>query len=248
MAGVTTVAVSPGSAGVVVVWESPEQLVLFADPITAATFWAPAVKSRTANTVPGFESFWQFGTNTTVLIGGPYLIRNATIEGTTLALRGDLNASAPLTVVAPPEVKQVAWNGARVSVREDGALLTGQLTRSASVQEVRVPALTGWRFSDSLPEIQSGFDDSSWTVANKTTTNLIPKPLFGDGRVLYGTFTTQVDAISEKEADEPFRQGVITGCTFSRLLYAVYLVDVPQAAKTMFSSGATSTRPAPRLL
>ncbi|KAI1781617.1 hypothetical protein LXA43DRAFT_1105617 [Ganoderma leucocontextum] len=51
------------------------------------------------DTVPGFESFWQFGTNTTVLVGGRYLVRNATISGGTLALRGNLNASVPLTVV-----------------------------------------------------------------------------------------------------------------------------------------------------
>ncbi|KAM5541250.1 hypothetical protein V8D89_005179 [Ganoderma adspersum] len=171
-ASVTTVAVAPA--------------VLFADPTTVATFWAPAVKSATASTVQGLESYWQFGTNTTVLVGGPYLVRNATIEGSTLALRGDLNASVPLTVVAPPAVKQVTWNGERVDVREEGAFLTGQLTQSASVGEVRVPAQAGWKFGDSLPEIQSGFDDGSWTVANRTTTNIEVQPLFGDGRVLYG--------------------------------------------------------------
>ncbi|KAM5536271.1 hypothetical protein V8D89_010048 [Ganoderma adspersum] len=186
-AGVTTIAVVPGSAGLVTVWESPSQLVLFADPGTAATFWAPAVKAATARTVPGLEAFWQFGTNETVLVGGPYLVRNATIEGDTLALHGDLNASVPLTVVAPPAVRAVTWNGARVpGLRAQGALLTGRLEERAAVREVRVPALTGWRFADSLPEVQGGFDDAGWTVANKTTTNINLKPLFGDGRVLYG--------------------------------------------------------------
>ena len=188
-AGATTVAVAPGPAGLVTVWESPTQLVLFADPATAATFWAPAVKSATT-TVSGLESFWQFGTNTTVLVGGPYLVRNATIseEGSTLALRGDLNASVPLTVVAPAAVKQVTWNGERVEVRAEGAFLTGQLAQSARVREARVPELTGWKFADSLPEVQSGFDDGGWTVANRTTTNIEVQPLFGDGRVLYGGF------------------------------------------------------------
>ena len=184
--GVTTVAVQPGSDGLLTIFDSPSQLILFADPVTAATFWAPAVRSPTRNTVPGFESFWQFGTNTTVLVGGPNLVRNATISGSTLALRGDLNASVPLTVVAPPAVKQVTWNGARVTVRSSGALLTGRLTESASVRNVTLPKLTGWKFNDSLPEIQPGFDDSTWTVANKTTTNISLKPQFGDGRVLYG--------------------------------------------------------------
>ncbi|PIL34786.1 hypothetical protein GSI_02573 [Ganoderma sinense ZZ0214-1] len=185
-AGVTTVSIVSGDTGLLTVWESASQLVFFADPVTAATFWAPPVKSQTADTVRGLESYWQFGTNTTVLVGGPYLVRNATISEGTLALRGDLNASVPLTVVAPPSVKEVTWNGERVDVRAEGALLTGWLAQSVSVSEVKVPALTGWKFADSLPEIQAEFDDSSWTVANKTKTNIEVKPLFGDGSVLYG--------------------------------------------------------------
>ena len=196
-AGSTTIAVLPGSAGLVTVWESSSQLVLFADPTTVATFWAPTIRSATAHTVPGFEAFWQFGTNATVLVGGPYLVRNATLsnEGHTLALRGDLNASVPLIVVAPRTVREVTWNGERVDVREEGALLTGRLTLGVSVREVRVPALTGWKFADSLPEVRGGFDDSGWRVANKTTTNLDPQPLFGDGRVLYGEFGMQCTTI-----------------------------------------------------
>ena len=83
---------------------------------------------------------------------------NTTIKGGALALRRDLNASAPLTVVTPLEITQVTWNGERVSVREDGALLTGYFVRSASVQGVTAPTLTGWRFRNSLLEIRNGFD------------------------------------------------------------------------------------------
>ena len=89
------------------IWDSDTQLVLFADPVTAATFWAPTVRSPTSHTVAGLENFFQFGTNTTVLVGGPYLVRNATLERGTLALRGDLNASVPLTVYAPDAVRAV---------------------------------------------------------------------------------------------------------------------------------------------
>ncbi len=159
--------------------------MLFADPVTAATFWAPAIKGATHNAVPELEDFWQFGTNTTVLVGGPNLVRNATIRGDTLVLRGDLNASVPLTVVAPSEVRSVTWNGARVTVKKEGhATLTGQLVQRSAAKNVKVPQLTGWKFKDSLPEIQPGFDDSKWTVANKTTTNLSVKPASGVN--LYG--------------------------------------------------------------
>ncbi len=185
--GFTTIAIQPGGAGLLTLWDSDEQLVLFADPVTAATFWAPAIRSETPETVPGFEHFWQFGTNTTALVGGPYLVRNATLNAGTLALRGDLNASVPLTIIAPPEAKHVTWNGEHVAVQDHGrGLLTGQLKQKTGVGSVKVPSLTGWKYADSLPEVQAGFDDSAWVVANKTRTNIFQKPVFGDGRVLYG--------------------------------------------------------------
>ncbi|KAM5536288.1 hypothetical protein V8D89_010065 [Ganoderma adspersum] len=183
------------SAGLLTIWDSDEQLVLFADPATTATFWAPAVRHPTSNgnTVAGLENFWQFGTNATVLVGGPHLVRNATLsrDSTTLALRGDLNASVALTVVAPPSVRAVSWNGKAVDVRGDGrGVLRGRLERSGDVERVRerVPKLEGWRFKDSLPEVRPGFDDAGWAVADHTTTNIFLKPVFGDGRVLYGAF------------------------------------------------------------
>ena len=103
----TIVSILPGDTGLVTIWDSDTQLVLFADPVTAATFWAPTVRSPTSHTVAGLENFFQFGTNTTVLVCGTYLVRNATLERGTLALRGDLNASVPLTVYAPDAVRAV---------------------------------------------------------------------------------------------------------------------------------------------
>ena len=184
----TTVTVSAGrNPGVVTLWDSDEQLVLFSDPATAATFWAPPVRAPTVNTIEGLETFWQFGTNTTVLVGGPYLVRNATIEGGTLAMFGDLNASVPLTIIAPTDVKTVMWNEKRVEVRSDGrGVLSGWLAQSGKTKLVTVPELSGWRFKDSLPEIGADFDDSDWVVADHTSTNITQGMLFGDGRVLYG--------------------------------------------------------------
>ncbi|OCH94229.1 hypothetical protein OBBRIDRAFT_789567 [Obba rivulosa] len=185
--GLTTVTVLPGSTGLLTLWDSDTQLVLFADPVTAATFWAPPVPTGAA----GFTNFWQFGTNTTVLVGGPNLVRNASIAGSTLALRGDLNETVPLTVVAPPQVTAVSWNGVRVPVESNSraglgrGILTGTLELPSSVSSIKAPALTNWKFKDSLPEATASFDDSDWIVANHTQTN-ITAPLYGDGRVLYG--------------------------------------------------------------
>lgn len=192
--GLTTVTVLPGVKGLVTVFESDSQLVLFSDPVTAATFWAPTIPAASGD----LKSFWQFGSNSTILIGGPYLVRNATITGSgQLALRGDLNASAMLTVIGPSSVKSVSWNGESVSTDaaasasgngRSSAIRTGRLTTKVNTSGVKVPTLSNWKFADSLPEVQASFSDADWTVANHTTTNITDKPLFGDGRVLFGSY------------------------------------------------------------
>ena len=126
-----------------------------------------------------------------MLVGGPYLVRNATItRNGELALRGDVNASTPLTVIAPHEVHVISWNGKRVHVASnEGAILrTERLLFDDKETSIRVPKLTGWRYADSLPEIQIGFSDADWVVADHTTTNLSAPPIYGDGRVLYSVY------------------------------------------------------------
>ncbi|KNZ71656.1 putative beta-galactosidase C [Termitomyces sp. J132] len=199
--GETLVSFLDGVEGLVTVWDSDTQLVLFADSETAATFWAPTIALPDSAGDP-LANYWSLGTNDTVLVGGPYLVRNASIQGTTLALRGDLKNDVTLTVIAPRNISSITWNGVSVSgdfagTQDTNASLptiiggfVGQLQTSSGLTGISVPNLEGWRFMDSLPEVGSGgtmmFDDSSWVVADNTTTNSPSKPLYGDGRVLYG--------------------------------------------------------------
>ncbi|CAK5270671.1 unnamed protein product [Mycena citricolor] len=180
--GTTLIALHPGLTGLTTLHESSSQLVLYADYATAATFWAPAL-----STSGEFGNFWAIGTNDTLLVGGPYLLRTATISGSTLALVGDLNATVPLTVFGPPGVKHVTWNGAAVHTTSASAgSLVGSLAPRSAATKIKIPKLAGWKYADSLPEIQSAFDDASWVEANHTTSN-IPNPMnYGDGRILYG--------------------------------------------------------------
>ena len=190
----TIISISPSTSGLVTIWDSSTQLVLFADSDTVGTFSAPVIPPHSSSgDTATFSNYWQFGSNSTVLVGGPYLVRNATISGSELALRGDLNASVTLTVIAPPSVRSITWNGQRVTTNtKAGAAITSiggfsaSLHPTVSSNSVHVPELTGWKFANSLPEIQSDFSDASWTIANHTTTNIPFKPYYGDGRVLYG--------------------------------------------------------------
>ena len=180
----------------ITIFDSDDQLVLFSGTDTAGTFFAPIIPedNGTADSKT-FSNYWQIGSNNTVLVGGPYLARNATIDGSELHLRGDLNASssATLTVVAPPSVSSVVWNGRRISIDRDASSqltkiggFVGQLSPQVSSESFPIPQLTGWKFANSLPEIQRNFSDADWIIANHTSTNIPFKPYYGDGRVLYG--------------------------------------------------------------
>lgn len=183
-AATSIVSFLPGIQGLVTIYDSDTQLVLFADRDTAATFWAPMLAGPDG---AEFSNFWSFGSNTSILVGGPYLVRSAIITGTSLALKGDLKDDVRLTVIAPKAVRSIAWNGYDVSdlMILGSSISSGMLRTSSAFGSISVPNLEGWKFKDSLPEI-GDYDDASWIVADHKTTNIPYKPFYGDGRVLYG--------------------------------------------------------------
>ncbi|KAJ8507040.1 hypothetical protein ONZ45_g10555 [Pleurotus djamor] len=188
--GRTTISFLSGIEGLITVFDSDKQLILFADTTTAGTFWAPTIAPKSSDPL---KNFWQFGTNTSILVGGPQLVRSASISGSQLALRGDLSESVRLSVIAPSTIRSISWNGQRIDadlhassqLSFKGAFISTLKTNTAR-SPIRVPKLGGWKFADSLPEITSGFSDASWALANHTTTNIPLKPFYGDGRILYG--------------------------------------------------------------
>lgn len=189
----TTISVLAGLEGLVTLYDSDTQLILYADSETAATFWAPVIPGAASDP---FRNYWGIGTNQTVLVGGPYLVRNASLDsgGQHLSLTGDLKEGVRLTVIGPKTLQQVTWNGDSVTPDAAttppsavGGTIIGQLGLHSDVTGISIPKLTGWRFKDSLPEVnEANFSDASWTLANKTTTNIPFKPYYGDGRILYG--------------------------------------------------------------
>ncbi|MCX4793146.1 beta-galactosidase [Streptomyces sp. NBC_01242] len=127
----------------------PLQLLL-ADTATAKTFWRQ-------DTAAG-----------PVLVRGTHLLRGASSDGTTLALNGDTGTDGSVEVWST--TSSLTWNGRKVhtSLMKDGGL-TATLPTAA---EVTVPALTGWKHAQESPESQPGFNDSSWQVADKTTSKI----------------------------------------------------------------------------
>jgi hypothetical protein len=173
------------SKGAVVITGSPSGVsyvefgsttVLVMDKVTATTFWAPRTSS----------SFDLSPQTPSVLVSGPYLVRNATVSGSTLKLIGDTNSTVPLTVIAPSSVRSVTWNGAAVktSASKAGVGLAGTLSGPTSLSGLPKLSSASWKSADSLPEIAPGFDDSSFVVATKTSTQR-PFPPYGGKYVLY---------------------------------------------------------------
>ncbi|KAJ2913369.1 hypothetical protein MD484_g7048, partial [Candolleomyces efflorescens] len=182
-----------GIEGLVTVRDSDTQLILFADTQTVATFWSPVIAGPESDP---FRNYWSIGTNQSILVGGPYLVRDATLNGDTLALRGDLKSEVRLTIIGIPQgVRRLSWNGQDVSPDLQaaeaisgvgGSVFVGSVAPKVSLTRLEIPQITGWKYRDSLPEAKRDFDDHSWTLANKTGTNIPYKPYYGDGRVLYG--------------------------------------------------------------
>ncbi|KAL8286247.1 hypothetical protein RQP46_004735 [Phenoliferia psychrophenolica] len=175
-----TLDISTSTPGLSAHTVSESLLVLYADADTAGTFWNPLIPSKST-----FENFYSFGTNETVLVGGPYLVRNASISGATLEIQGDLDAtqSTTLTVFAPSHITNLKWNGLSVQLDNSSSLVPfGALvgTVTPTVATISLPALVDWSYKDSLPEAELSFDDSKWTQIKPGKLNNPFPPFYGD--------------------------------------------------------------------
>ncbi|MDX2759460.1 beta-galactosidase [Streptomyces europaeiscabiei] len=89
-----------------------------------------------------------------VLVRGPSLVRTAELARGTLKLTGDSIKATKIEVIA--DAKKVTWNGRKVAVTQ-------------APRPVGLPALTTWKYKEEAPESAPGFDDSTWTTADRLT-------------------------------------------------------------------------------
>jgi len=108
-----------------------------------------------------------------VLMLGGHLLRTARYDGDTLALTGD-NDDDPNAEIFAASGTSITWNGATlptVATPSHSVTVTLPIARA-----VTLPALDHWQTHTGAPEIERGFDDAGWTIADKTTTASITKP------------------------------------------------------------------------
>ena len=140
--GITRILVTPASGRPL--------LLLAVDDDAAATIWP-------VSTAGGL-----------VLVSGPALVRTARREGRVLALAGDTAAATTLEAWVPGHPGLLTWNGRPVPVTRTAS---GSLAARAPLPgppAVPLPVLDRWRYAAENPEAGPGFDDSGWTVADKT--------------------------------------------------------------------------------
>ncbi|WP_237518852.1 beta-galactosidase [Streptomyces sp. SID5910] len=103
------------------------------------------------------------------LVYGPALLRDAVLDGDTVRLTGDTTDAYGLEVWAPRGITRVSWNGRAVTTTTSLAQSLGTKQPLPGVPDLALPALDGWRRREENPEAEPGYDDSGWTVADRTT-------------------------------------------------------------------------------
>ncbi|KAJ7122663.1 galactose-binding domain-like protein, partial [Mycena crocata] len=157
-------------------------VVLIADYETATKLWQPTIAGG-----GNFANYVDVSASTPLLISGPYLVRNASLDGSHLALWGDLDATTTLDILGPSVLSSLQWNNALVKNLKTTGKGTWRATIPFSTPSVRLPDLgsASWRYRDSLPEIQPDFDGYGMIPADQTTTTSVFPPYYGEPWILY---------------------------------------------------------------
>lgn len=108
-----------------------------------------------------------------VIAKAGYLLRTASVSGSSLYLTGDLNAITTLEILASPtKVRNVYFNQKKLrDVKSSHGRLTTKLEYKRP--NLKLPDLSKlrWKYVDSLPEVGDEYDDSAWVSASNTETN-----------------------------------------------------------------------------
>ena len=143
-----------------------------ADRNSAYNYWVPVI--------PGQDNS-AYGSSlmnpAAVIVNGGYLIRSASVQGSTLQLQADFNTTSTLEIVggAPPGVTKLKLNGKSLSYTTDshGNWAANPAPTFPTVSVPDLSKLT-WYKVDSLPEIQSKYSDTPWKTASQPQNQTTP--------------------------------------------------------------------------
>ncbi|KAJ6559161.1 glycoside hydrolase family 35 protein [Mycena vulgaris] len=164
----------------------------------AYAFWAPTL---TNDPIVAADQI--------VFVNGPYLVRSLTISDSHVVVTGDTADATTLEVFAPAGCQAIQWNGKLAATHKTSyGSLKASLGKpgldAATLQQSLT--LSGWKYTDALPEADAAYDDSNWVVADHQSTPNPTKPLtlpvlyaddygFHSGvQIFRGRFTGQASA------------------------------------------------------
>lgn len=146
-------------------------LLTFTDRNDAYNYWVLELPS---SPISGNHTNATLDASAAIVKAG-YLLRTTEVKGSSLALTGDINATTDIEVIggAPAKLSELTFNGESIKFAQDSS--TGVVTASVAYTEpsFSLPdlATTGWKVTNSLPEIAPGYDDSLWTNSDLTYSN-----------------------------------------------------------------------------
>ena len=115
-----------------------------------------------------------------LIINGGYLMRNASIYGKSLNLKGDITQTTSLEIIAgaPANTTQLTFNGKKLKFTQDewGIIKTEVEFTTPKIQLPNLASLE-WYYKDTLPELQPQYSDNAWTSASHPYTNNTYRPL-----------------------------------------------------------------------
>ena len=133
----------------------------------AYNYWVldlPAASPADNYTTPDLKS---------VIVSAGYLMRTASVSGSTVSLTGDVNSTTTVEVIGgAPANATLLFNGQTLTTTTTKA---GALSGTVEFikPQLAVPSLSNltWKYIDSLPEVQADYDDTLWPNADHTYSN-----------------------------------------------------------------------------
>ncbi|KAJ5161738.1 Glycoside hydrolase family 35 [Penicillium capsulatum] len=149
--------------------------ILLIDRNSAYSYWVPEIPTK--GTTPGYSTRKHVASS--IIVKAGYLVRTAYLQDSDLHITADFNATTAIEILgAPSQSKNLVVNGQKTQKKIDK---NGIWSASVNYTEpkIHLPSLKDlkWKSIDTLPEIKSSYDDSTWTVANHAHTNNGANPI-----------------------------------------------------------------------
>jgi hypothetical protein len=171
------VAVHQKGSATVVQWNVvPDRRIVSFPDLTVYLLWRNDAYNYWVLDLPATAPISNFtpSSKTKVITKAGYLLWTATVSGNNLYITADLNATTTLEIIGelPSKDCSVYFNNQPVSSMASsyGAVAASIPFNVPKVSLPSFPSLT-WRCIDSLPELQSTYNDAAWTNCSLTTSN-----------------------------------------------------------------------------